>query len=334
MSPTTDDLREALTQSAQPAPPGAERLAGVRRVVARRRRARLTGSAVLTVAVAAGAFGVAQPGERQAAPPAAPALTGLPTYAGGGRIIGQATLTAKVGDERTFDITPTSYELMTTSTCSVSTTGVVDVVTEVNGKPLTWGGCGGSGSGPFEEGERLWKRYGITPGRPATVTVKIGSSDPPAGARNANSSDVTVRVGFYQAVPADEYPLPPRPAQVSPPAAGSLTQSSSTPRRGVVTIEAGPAAVETVSRTITYHADLVAEATTWAPGLIRLRVNGVTVTGAASWTYTATSAGLDLTPATLRDADITVPRDGEPFTLTVQTERFGDPAWRVQVGRP
>lgn len=76
MTPTTDDLREALSRAAQPAPAATERLVGVRRVIARRRRARVVGSAVLTLLVAAGVFGVAGPAQRQAQPPAAP-LVGI-----------------------------------------------------------------------------------------------------------------------------------------------------------------------------------------------------------------------------------------------------------------
>ena len=333
MTPTTDDLREALSRAAQPAPAGTERLTGVRRVIARRKRARVVGSAALTVLVGAGVFGVVRPTERQAAPPATSAVTGLPTYHQGGRLIGQTQLTAKVGDERTFDITPTSFELLTTSTCSPDTADPVDVITKVNGKVLTSGACYGEGSGPFEDGGQLWKRYGVTLGRPATVTVKIGLLDLPAGARTADSSAITVRVGFYQAVPAGEYPLPPRPARVMPPA-GGFAISGSTPRRDVVNFEPGTQPVGSFSRVMAYHADLVAELRAWAPGLVRLSVNGRAVTGAATWTYAANAAGLDLSPATLREAGIAVPKDGETFTLTVKTERFQDPAWQVQVGRP
>lgn len=332
MTPTTDDLREALSRAARPTPAGTERLVGVRRVIARRRRARVVGSAVLTLLVAAGVFGVAGPAQRQAETPATPLVSGLPIYHQGGRLIGQAQLSAKVGDERTFDITPTSFELMTMSACSPATADSVDVITEVNGKVVSSGACDGEASGPFEDGGRLWKRYGIAVGRPATVTVKIGSIDLPPGVRNADSAAITVRVGFYQAVAAEQFPLPPHPATVAPPTGGFA--SSSTPRRDVVKIEPGTQPVGDFSRVVAYHADLIAESRAWAPGLVRLLVNGQAVTGAATWTYTANAASLDLSPATLRDAGIAVPKDGEPITLTVQTERFQDPAWQVQVGRP
>lgn len=334
MSPTTADLRDALSRSAEPGPRSSERLVGVRRLVARRRRQRAAGSAVVALAVVGAVFAVTQPSRPQPAPPATSRMVGLPTYAQGGRLLGQAQLTAKVGDERTFDITPTGYELTVVTSCTGSPSQLIDVVVQINGRGVTWGGCGTIGSGPFEDGGRFWKQFGVTPGQPATVSVRIGPSDRQAGAQDADSAAIPVSAGVYQAVPPEQYPLPPRPALVTPPPDDDRVRNSSTPQRDVVRIEPGPAATGRLTRTLTYHPDVVGEVRTWAPGLVRLLVNGKSFSGTATWTYSPSDYGFDLTPAALREVGIAVPRDGEPVTLTVVTERFQDPAWRLEVGRP
>lgn len=333
MSPTIEDLRSALAGAATTTPqPG--RLVAVRTAIARRRRVRAAGGAVALLAVAAGVFGLAGslPSER-AEPPATGPTTGMATYRAGGRLIGAASLSGAIGQSRTFTIVPTGWGLAVADECTAPPDRGVYLAITVNGHPYSSGSCGSSTRGTFEEDEKMWRPLGVRMGSPTTITVRVmarAELDPHPGMALDGGSAARASVGVYQDVPLDQYPMPVRPATVRRPAGlGGPGIHGPFSVKARVTM---PQPTGTWTRTLPYSQTLTLDAVTWAPGQLRFLVGGKVVDGLTSWTYDQNGGGLDLSPTNLQDAGVPVPREGEPITITVQAERFTDPAWQATIG--
>lgn len=342
MSPTIEDLRDALSTAASDPHPVSGRLAGVRREVVRRRQRRTAGVLATVLALAAAATVSVDHGAlRRSEGPARSHEKDLPEYSEGGRLIGQVSFAGRLGESRTFMVVPQTFGLATRTDCSTSGPEVLWISVTVNGQQDTASGCDDGatsigGRGPYGDGGAIWRdKYGVQLGKPTSVTVTVSASPPdnqtPTSRSTAALSTQTasIQVGMYQDVPVADYPFPPRPKVVDAPAQHPDTVSFEELTHSTKMEPATPD--DTKSLRVAYTPDLSAAIRSWAPGVVELLVNGTIVTGLPSWTYTEGGTQIDLTPSTLTDAGIT-PTAGEVITITARGSRFTDPAWRVTVG--
>ncbi|HEX8495869.1 MAG TPA: hypothetical protein VF661_01640 [Actinomycetales bacterium] len=337
MSPTVDDLRALARTDGADVPAHPERLARLRRTVVRRRRARTAGGSLAVLAIAVGAFTLVGPDAgRRAQPPATtrPTSTPLPEYREGGRLIAQTELTGRIGDTRSFSFTPSSWGLMAVPSCTAPAGRSVSVAVTVNGNAYLTGPCttGTSTRGPFEQDARAWRPLGVEPGQRSAVSVTVIAGTDAGGAPypDADSAGATVRFGLYQDVPAGQYPLPERPAQVRRPDSDSTWNNGPPP--ATITEVTMPGANGTSSRTVPWAPTVALDLALRAPGRVRVLVDGEVVGGLASWGYEPRDGGVDLSPQALEAAGVRAPRAGDPITVTVEAEQFQDPGWRVSIG--
>lgn len=334
MSPTIDDLRTALDGAAETsATHGAERLDGLRGAIARRRRTRALASGAAGLAlVLAGAVAVAGlPLDDRAA--VQPAGGELDEYDAGGRLLAESSVPSTVGASATIQFTPTSYGLALRGLCDPRAGTTVALATTVNGMPMgTSSGCGGSSRAGFGKDQQFWQSLGVRLGRPSSVTVTVipvASFAPRIGDRDSDDPAVSVRFGIYQDVDPADYPLPPRPATVTPPAPG-FTGPSAT-GTSALTPQA-PAAV------VVWERGLQVRMRATVPGKLTVLVDGMVLGGASFWEYdrsdehTGATAVFELSEYTFADAGAPAPVNGQRLEVSVRAERFADPAWRVEVG--
>lgn len=342
MNPTLDDLRGALDDAARDSYAPTDRLVGVRRAVARRRRQRALASGAAGLALVLGA-GVAlsqlpaTSTSREVAPAASTPTVGpaaaegieLSPYYAGGRLLASGELPGRVGATTTVEFTPASYGLALRELCEVPQGRTIALETEVNGNPVGQGsGCTGSTRAGFEQDEAYWSALGVRPGEPSTLSVTVipVAAMGPIGDEVADADDpsLVVLLAVYEDVPVAEYPFPPRPATLEPIGGGANQIPDA-------------AAVMTPDRrtaTVTWDETLQASIAAAEPGTARLLVDGVVVGGAGFWDYEGGGAGLFLGSQTLTDAGLPAPVPGQVLTLTVEAERFAEGAWEVRVGPP
>lgn len=334
---TADDLRRVLDERVAQAPAPAHRLAQVHaRVTARRRRtvASAVGAVVTVVGLGAVVPQLVQPDRTGSGPasPGAPSTSPTastpaspPEYSGGGRLLTTVRLDDRTR-RATLRFTPTDPRLTLAQTC-VEDQPDVAVRILVDGRVWsTSSGCGASSgqSGTAAQQAAAWRALGVELGRPAEVTAELahwptsgsgGPQDLPASARVAAEVDVTV----YQRVPAADYPLPPRPAQLA-----DLDEHGRPPyladnrRTGAGTAVELPVVVGTEL-----------QAHTVAPGQLRFSVAGRELALSETWTWRHSTYGLSLTAEALRAAGVPA-ETGRTVRLRVEPSRFIDPAWLVQ----
>jgi hypothetical protein len=342
---TEQDLREVLAAHADDAPDNPERLAqvriGVRVATHRRRRLAVLLAAVIVLAVVVPVVtrhpthrtlhsDFLTPGESASASHPGPSPTPTPMvinpeYAGGGRKLGGGAATSPAHGTLTYTVVPTSYELALTTTCTDPQTSVAIVV---NGHEIGSGGCGGSLGAPADatasRGE--WGSE-IVLDRPNTVSITIIAGDDGVGVHPLSASERrpgTIASAMYQAVPFDEYPLPPRPAQLTPlPArtdvvAGGPHAQPDGRFSGVVTVLPGSAPDR-------LNVD------TNGPGVVDVAVAGHHLGTYASYGWVLNEDALALDAAALNQIGVHAVAD-QRLTVTVTTSDFTGPNWEVAQG--
>ncbi|MEV4412522.1 SigE family RNA polymerase sigma factor [Catellatospora sp. NPDC049609] len=345
----------ALPDGDDDVPAGNERLAAVRGRIAQRRRNRLASLAAACAVLLAGITGYAvAPWPRAPQPPTGPPdpLAAIGEYHDGYHVVGRGSAPMA---QRTVRLvwTPTTLEAALWLDCG-HRAPEVEVVVDVSVDSRTWSQLTCAGDGLHALG---WQRYspadlaaqGLSVGKPATVTMTVievrpraadGDPEPgPSGSGAAASSPsgsgatgdgaagaggtppdgyLSLLVGERAAF--DEYPLPPRPAVLSP-----LNWSSPDPATATAVWLGQSGAKELVWGGDTLR--FVGRSQT--PGLLRVSVNGVPVGVLYSWDYEQRPAAfeLDLMEQAWRSRGVT---PGSLVTVTVEPKHVtGD--WVLEV---
>ncbi|MGN6090633.1 MAG: hypothetical protein ACTHNT_15230 [Actinomycetales bacterium] len=342
---TESEFRSLLAeQAAEPGPP-VDRVASVRRRIARRRQRRQMFAGAAIAALLVGGAGLTLPhlAARQTDQIATPAPTSAPLlaqYANGGRLLGSAILQSPRQGQVSASFTPTDWHLQVQLDCAKGWPSDTWSVVSVNGHALMGGG-GGCASGitaPFGGDEEFWSPLGVRLGQPSTVTLTLTpptpdltqqlcrtcSPLPPAPSRLplAQRPAGRLAVGVYQQVPVGEYPLPPRPATVLP---LSRVAGPGTLDSRVV------GATGTFTLTAKVGPRMKIMATAVAPGALRYLINGTPINENDYWRWDTTTGGSTLLDQdTLQRAGLHIP-DGTTAELTVEASRFTVPGWTVRL---
>jgi len=219
----TGDLRTILHELAEDAAPvldampPAQRLTSVRQRATHLRRRRAAAAGIAAVALIGGGAGLVKlPSSSLIAPakPPQPATTVVPTT-DGARVRVAATAVPVDGDAVHLVVTPPNLDLEFTLVCPQPVDARLTI--SVNDRPLgTINGCGRDGlnASAVATLETFWSPFGVTPGRPMSVTISAVS---PNGDSPAGSKQPFAYAGVYAALPSS---LPARPAP--PPSVAGL----------------------------------------------------------------------------------------------------------------
>jgi hypothetical protein len=322
------NLRELMERHAEASPPplGAARLDQIRRRIARHRRTRaLAGSAsvaALVVAVVAMWAAVVAPAPMT---PAVPKLVyGIPEYAQGGRVVagGQAVLPTThldftyVVPTQGLDLRSATPVLGYSFRCSVDMS--LDI--SINGKPyLNDVTCGSLASFKWFDVGIMAIVGNVVVGRPVTFEVApvLWPFLPPRASPYAPPVTGSYAMAISVPVPSDQYPFPPRPAQLKP-----LVRWPD----GVARIDSNPAdPLAPVSTTVIWqYQDIRLECQT--PGELVITIAGRTVETYYSWDYETETGLYSSLPYDPSASSYLAALDGQPVTVTV-TPRQVSGAW-------
>lgn len=307
-------------------PAGVARLAAVTDRIRRRRTQRLATVGAACAVVVAILIGYAvHPSHRSAPPrpatsPTTRLIDGFPEYALGTKLAATASMTTDK-PSALLQWRVSTLDLQFFVRCEGLASGSPMVSLRFTHGYYAVGkvGCDGSGSAtavswPFDTLDGA----GLRSGKEATVVVEASAETGtlPAGA--------SFHVAVGQRVAWDEYPFPDRPEVLDP-----LDSNRFDERPGTRRVSAVPE----------HPAEAAGIALAWgnwdlhfaqsAPGILRLKVNGVEVYQCANWAYAAGGCGydLDLTSAELR-AKVPSLRPGEKVTITVEPEHVTE-EWAV-----
>jgi hypothetical protein len=260
------------------------RLHGVRAKVAARRRRRQAawGAGVVVVLAVAAAVVIPRGGQvtpGPADPPPVRMIEGFPEYANGARVIAARSADLAAGRIE-LTLIPEAVDLVIFTRCSdVGRSGVTTAVT-VNGRPTTSGGCStGTSARPAMD------EVGVAVGEPANVVMTVGggSGSDPIG---------TFGLAIGERVPFVDYPLPPRPEELRRLDEALPAGCTEATCPGTLIIRSDPAdPTRPVSRTVTWQTLRSIEMVAQTPGLLHVRVSGVTVVTGEWWDYGAGGYG-------------------------------------------
>ena len=231
-----EELRAELRSRASQPAPEVDRVAGVRRRIAHRRRVRsaVTAAFVVVLTVAGvGTWAAVSPDRSDVAPtinagpsesptpqrsPGPPANPGrLPANAEGGRLTNYSTAVMPQQTSLRWVFTPTTLDMMIGSTCDAP---AAESEVRINGHLVAGGYCGGpttlSISGPSampQDSAHFWANYGVTLGHEVVITASVRLQDSNAPAASLVG---TLSVGEYVVPPFDTSALPSRPPSLAP----------------------------------------------------------------------------------------------------------------------
>ena len=351
---TLDDLRSALHDGADAAAyPDVEALvAGARRRVAasRRRRFAVLGAATVAVLVVAtvavllvGRLAMTRPTHQAVPQPAGP---GPFTVNTGGADFPQY----QQGMKRLIVVDAPMLERMKGS-ISVPTTAGRDLALRITCTPTMneWNArVIAKFTAPGGTAQSTCAFGGYVPIGAATdakTAVKVDVLiDREGGALPTSSKDVKIHVAIYESVPWDDYPLPPRPADLE-----TSAQYAWSNEPGAVRV-LGPKTAQEANKPVTFtqpfDPKLMVNLQIRAPGRIRVLINGKDITeqiGASyppdrfisSWGYDQEGPAFPLDPlgwASLRTgATGPTTKPGTPVTVTIEPQDFLGPDWRIAV---
>ncbi|MFD9700081.1 hypothetical protein [Lentzea sp. NPDC059081] len=270
------DLTEVLRDRAEVADASHEaRMAGVRaRVSATRARRAVAGVACVVLAVV-GIVYATLPRPQALPEPAVPPRS-LPEYQQGTKLIGQAW-----GDLPTTTITlrfvPKSLDLWVFTRCDAGPDTALLMDNSVNGHSIAdQNTCGGAGR-PVD-----WSGI-VVPGQPAVLTMTVTGKQFFDESNQLQSLPLpdkgSFAVGVGEAVPVDEYPLPPRPQTLAtfPP------QPGREPEFELRSDPSDPVARKELTVRWPGRSSLRAQMNT--PGKVRVLVNDVQVIDISNWGY-------------------------------------------------
>jgi hypothetical protein len=297
------------------------RLSGVQARIGAIRRRRMAGTAAALVVVTAVVigYGVLPWTSATPAPGEGPSVVdGFPEYAVGARVV--ATGSAPLQDRITMTAAVGERGVAVTSRCEdVPDTVSVWLVWRANGRQVASMTCGAGGYSTTDPTE--WAKVGARPGEPVAFTVEVDRvTQPGTGPDQVVAvSGGTFTVAVMDRLPFEDYPFPPRPAELVP---FSRAAENVQPDGALAVVESDPAdpnATRTVTVTVPVGARLDMAAQT--PGLLRVSVGGRTVTTGEWWDYDVGIQGYVL-------------RDGEVGTGSVTitfTPQHMTGAWRAVI---
>ncbi|TYB35482.1 hypothetical protein FXF50_23945 [Micromonospora sp. AP08] len=378
MTVEEERLRRLLTTQSAEIPTGVDRVGMLHRRIARQRRVRAAGvAAAVLLATTGTSVGLVtrQPADSTPSPmasmsSAAPAPTAtaspvpppadelLPEYLRGHRRILAREMTLPRQSSITFTFTPETADFQLGIRCddrlgAGSAPGRSDHLIQVTVSKAVIG-TGDCSSSPQRDAMLVdagmnghyhrWSDLGVRAGKPVTVTVKIGkplvadNRDPRPG--DPSHLTGTMAVGVYTPVPFEQFPIPPRPAElVDLDTAGELaTGNPGQPfpdQLGQLDARttASPNGSHQLDLAMPLQLDIFICAV--APGRIRVLVDGKEVERRAfydwtgeCWTGGALAAEYDLPPKFKVPA-----RTGQRVTVTVTADSFTVPGWRVGLAR-
>ena len=357
---TPDDLRGALNDEADAAAyPDVEALvAGARRSVASTRRRRLSALGAMTVAVLlVGGLIAAMSSARQPMPePVLPdpvaALGPFTVNAGGAGFpeYSQGMKRVTVLDSPMLERAKGSIVIPTTAgrhlavrlTCTP--TDNVENMNEWDARMLArftiadgtgWAHCDGADG-------HIWP-IGTTFAAKTTVLANVFVSHQPSPSLPSLFKNAQIHVAFYESVPWEGYPFPPRPAdQESSPEFGWWS--------GPGEVKAlGPKTVLEANTPLTFmqpfDPKLALNLQSRGPGRMKVRINGKDISGQIGgtlapdrfvniWDYRHSGFDFSLDPAVWFDpagtTAMTTP-PGAPVTVTIEPQDFQGPDWRITV---
>jgi hypothetical protein len=355
MTRTLDDLRGALHDEADAAAyPDVDALvAGARRRVAdsRRRRLAVLGAAAVAVLVLGG---LAVSRLAHTALPL-PADRGPFTVNAGGADFPQYQQGMKrltVMDAPMLERVKGSISVHTTTgrqlgvrmTCTPADD--TDKINEWNARMLakftTPGGTGQAGCGLAIGG---YNPIGVATAAKTAVQADVFISHSPSPSLPSLFKDAKIHVAIYESVPWQEYPLPPRPADLD-----TNAQYAWSSEPGTVRV-LGPKTAQEANKSLTFtqpfDSKLFLNLLFRGPGRIRVLINGTDITyqiGTASltkdkfitsWEYGSQGSGFPFDPigwAFLRyGATGPTTKPGTPVTVTIVPQDFQGPDWRIAV---
>jgi hypothetical protein len=346
MKRTLDDLRGALHDEADAAAyPDVDALvAGARRRVAASRRRRLAVFGAVTAAVlVVGGLVMTRPTHQAVPQPAGPGPfvvnTGgadFPEYQQGMKrlIVVDAPMLERMKGSISVATTP-GRRLGVRMTCTPSDNA--DKLNEWNARMLakftTPGGTGQAGCGLAVGG---YNPIGVATDAKTAVQADVFISHSPSPSLPSLFKDAKIHVAIYESVPWEDYPLPPRPADLD-----TNAQYAWSSEPGTVRV-LGPKTAQEANKPLTFtrpfDPKLSLNLEIRGPGRIRVLINGKDITewfGAASGTQDKfiSSWGYDGTATLQGIADPSGPvlKSGTPVTVTIEPQDFQGPDWRIAV---
>jgi hypothetical protein len=289
------ELREVLEERSEATPAEVMhhlRLAGVRaRIRARRRRRVAAWAAAAAVAIAgvtSVAFAPDRGGDGSTVDPAA-TIEGFPVYANGTHVI--AAERTRLPDTR-LELTfiPAIDDLTVFIDCVGADLEKFNVEVRFQGEQMSMG-CGGS----FTPAN--WLQRGLRVDEPNVLVMNVV-----AGANTA--ADYGIAIG--EAVPFEDYPLPPRPATLKPlngPLPAGCTEVTCPDAFIIRSDPADPLAPRQM--TVPWQTIRSVELLAQTPGFLHVTANGDPLGTAKSWDYEQGGHGLSMVPLK-RAATVTI----------------------------
>jgi hypothetical protein len=355
MKRTLDDLRGALHDEADAAAyPDVEALvAGARRRVAASRRRRLAVFGAVTAAVlVVGGLVMTRPTYQAVPQPAGPGPfvvnsggADFPEYQQGMKrlIVVDAPMLERMKGSISVATTP-GRRLGVRMTCTPSDNA--DKMNEWNARMLAkFSGPGRTGQAGCGLAIGGYDPIGVATDAKTAVLADVFISHSPSPSLPSLFTGAKIHVAIYESVPFQEYPLPPRPADLYTNAQYAWSNEPGTVRA------LGPKAAQEANKPVTFtqpfDPKLMVNLQFRGPGRIRVLINGKDITeqiGApslaqdkfiSSWGYDQEGFAFPLDPlmwAALRSgATGPTTKPGTPVTVTIQPQDFQGPDWRIAV---
>ncbi len=344
---TLDDLRSALHDGADAAAyPDVEALvAGARRRVAasRRRRFAVLGAATVAVLVVGGLV-MTRPTHQAVPQPAGPGPftvnTGgadFPKYQQGMKrlIVVDAPMLEQMKGSISVPTTA-GRDLALRMTCTSTTT-------EWNAQMIAKFTAAG-GAAQSTCAFRGYVPIGAATDAKTAVKVEVAKNDLEGGTLPTSSKDVKIHVAIYESVPWQDYPFPPRPADLETSAQYAWSNEPGTVR--VLGPKTAQEANKPVTFTQPFDPKLMVNLQIRGPGRIRVLINGKDVSrqvGAwhpldkfiSSWGYDQGGLAFPLDPlgwaSPRTGATGPTTKPGTPVTVTIEPQDFQGPDWRIAV---
>lgn len=354
MTRTLDDLRGALQDEADAAAyPDVDALvAGARRRVAasRRRRLAVLGAATAAVLVVGG-LAVTRPAHKALPQPAdrgpftvSASGAGFPQYQPGMKrlIVVDAPMLARTNGSIVVP-THAGRRLVVRMTCTQNDN--MDNVNEWDVRMFAmFSALGGSGRSSCSTSGGFYDSLDLAIATAAKTTVLADVSfnqEPPL--RPDLFKGAKIHVAIYESIPWQDYPLPPRPADMN-----TSAQHAWSSEPGTVRV-LGPTTVQEANKPLTFtqpfDPKLSLNLEVRGPGRMRVLFDGVDVSERIGptltqdrfisfWGYDGTaSIGLPVDIASI-GASATIPpplKPGTPVTVTIEPQEFQGPDWRIAV---
>lgn len=340
MTRTLEDLRGALHDEADSAAyPDVDALvAGARRHVAASRRRRLAVFGAVTAAVlVVGGLVMTRPTHEAVPPPAGPgpfvvnsAGADFPEYQQGMKrlIVVDAPMLERMKGSISVPTTP-GRRLAVRMTCTP--TDSVDNV-DLLANFTTPGGTSGAACGMAIGGHNP---IGVATDAKTTLLADVTVSHEPSPSL-PSLKDAKIHVAIYESVPWQDYPLPPRPADLN-----TNPQYAWSNEPGTVRV-LGPKTAREANKPVTFtqpfDPKLSVNLEVRGPGRIRVLVNGKDITERIGGSMTLTedksmsfwgygNSGLQ----GIGDPFGPVLKSGTPVTVTIEPQDFQGPDWRIAV---